>query len=104
MPVNRERLLVPKQNSTLRLEYRTLEQILEEVKECIEHYGKDAYISKHSYDYEETEYYFIMTKEPETDEQMQKRIAREEAWERSSNEQDAADYKRLQEKFGNTKT
>ncbi len=103
MKVNYERKMVPTQQTTsIDFEYDTLEQVLKKVEELIEDYGKDAKIMCHTEIYSDSdkEYMYIYKDELESDEEMAKRIAYEEKFAKLDEERDAAEYKRLQEKFG----
>lgn len=103
MKVNYERKMVPKQQTTsIDFEYDTLEQVSKTVNKLIEEYGKDAKIMCHTESYSDSdkEYMYVYKDELETDEQMAKRIAYEEKFAKMKEERDAAEYKRLQEKFG----
>lgn len=102
LPVNRERKMVPKQHDCLDFEYDTLEAVLEQVKRLIEHHGKDATIQSHSdrYGNSDKEYMYVYTMLPETDSEMAVRIAYEEKWAKEDEAREKAEFKRLQEKFG----
>lgn len=103
MAVNRERKMVGKEMTTLYFDHCTLEDIQRQVNEMIVSYGKDAYIDKHCYAYEDTEYLFVMMKVPETDGEMSKRIEQEEQWDKDCQERDKANYERLQKIYGKKK-
>ena len=103
MTVNRERKMVGKEMTTLNFEYSTLGEILKEIQGHVDAYGADAYISKHCYPYEDTPYLHVMMKVPETDAEMEKRIAQEEQWDKDCQERDKANYERLQKIYGEKK-
>lgn len=102
MTVNRERKMVPRQQTSLNFEYDTLDQVLKRLKELIKDYGKDATIQCHAEQYSNSdkEYMYVYMNEPETDAEMTTRIAYEESWAKLAEERDAAEFKRLQAKFG----
>ena len=102
MEVNYERKMVPKQQTSFNFDYDTLESVLKQVKDAIKSYGKDAKIMCHgdAYSNSDKEYMYVYMDEPETDAEMVKRIAQEEQSKKECDERDAADYKRLQAKFG----
>lgn len=95
MTVNRERKMVGKEMTTLSFEYCTLGDVLKQVQGYVEAYGADAYIDRHCYAYEDREYDFVMMKVPETDKEMEARIAQEEKFEKECQERDKANYERL---------
>ena len=104
MPVNRERKLVKKEVSTLsNLDYSSLKNLLDEVKTLIKDYGEDATIDHRRYEYSNDYYYAIVVLAPEDDRQYERRIQQEEENEKRQEARDAAEFKRLQEKFGSTK-
>lgn len=102
MAVNYERKMVPKEQTSIDFEYDTLELVLKKVKELIQDYGKDAKIMcrREPYSDSDREHMYIYVDEPETDKEMAERIAHEEKYAKLKEERDAAEYKRLQEKFG----
>jgi cell fate regulator YaaT (PSP1 superfamily) len=102
MTVNYERKMVPNEKTSVDFEYDTLEQVLKTVEKLIQQYGKDAKIISRTEPYSNSDrkYMCIYTDEPETDEEMAKRIAYEEKYAKIAEERDAAEFKRLQEKFG----
>ena len=103
MTVNRERKMVGMEMTTLSFEYCTLEDVQRQVNEMVESYGKDAYIDRHCYAYEDREYDFVMMKVPETDNEMAKRIAQEEKWEKDSQDRERENYERLSKIYGEKK-
>lgn len=102
MKVNYERKMIPKQRTSINFDYDSLETVLGEIKRLIKYYGKDAKIMCHtdSYSNSDKEYMYIYSDELETDEEMATRIAAEEKWAKQDEAREAAEYKRLQEKFG----
>lgn len=103
MKVNYERQMVAKeQGGSVDFEYDTLEKVLEKVKQLIKDYGKDAKIMLRcdSYSDSDKETMYVYTEELETDAEMTNRIWREERRKKEYDDRDAAEFKRLQEKFG----
>lgn len=98
--VNRERKHVQNSVTSLCLEYLTLDGVLKNIQNLIEMYGGDATISKHTEEYGESEYYYVMVKEPESDNAMAKRIAQEEKWEAQATDREKRDYEILKAKYG----
>jgi len=102
MKVNYERKIVHKRQTYLELEGLALEEALGKVSLMIREYGGDALIERvcdpHTDSDRETLY--IFKDEPETDEEMSTRIAHEEKYAKLVEACDAAEFKRLQEKFG----
>lgn len=101
--VNYNRKIVPKEQTYISsFEYDTLETVLAEVKRLIKEYGKDAKIMMkgNPYSNSDKESMYLYKDEPETDAEMATRIAKEEKWKQDCDERDAADYKRLSEKYG----
>ena len=101
MAVNRERQLVNAYvGSDLDLEYLSLQEALDCIKELIAKYGKKATIRKYSPDYSNSEYLGVYVDRPETDKEMAARIDREAQREAQQDRRDAEDYARLKSKFG----
>lgn len=100
--VNYERGMRSRNKATVYLEGDTLAKGIAYLQELAEQYGMDATLGLTCEQYSDSdkEYLRVFTQEPETDAEMAKRIADEEEWSRRDDERDAADYKRLQEKFG----
>lgn len=101
--VNYERKMVSVEVDTIDIEYFTLGQILENITKSINEYGKDAKVSLNTYSYTTDTYYAINMMKPETDQQYNKRIAEEEKYYKQQEDRDAAEFKRLSEKFGTNK-
>ncbi len=102
MKVNYERKMVSKEHTSIDFECYTLEEVLNNVKMLIEEYGNDAQIMGKCDPYSDSdkETMYVCKDEPESDEEMARRIAWEENYSKSAEERDAAEFKRLQEKFG----
>lgn len=101
MAVNRKRKIVRTEQQSINVE-GTLKQLAEHVAYLIARYGEDASVDKESYPYDG--YYFAVFKDvPETDEQMNTRIAQEEHWEKLNQIHEKAQYERLQKIYGEKK-
>ena len=105
MTVNRERKMVSKEQTSLSINYSSLKNILEEVQRCIELYGENAtvYMRGEAYSDSDKEYPYIYMDVPETDAEMAARIAQEESWEKTRQENDKANYARLSKIYGEKK-
>lgn len=101
MAVNRERKLVPQEQCSVYFE-RKLGEVLKEIKTLIKEYGEDAYIDGYpdAYSNSDRESFYVFKMMPETDAQYEKRINIEVEWDQRREAQDAAEFKRLQAKFG----
>lgn len=101
MTVNRERKMVPERECYIDVEGK-LSDLLKEVKRLIKDYGPDAYIDGQTEAYSDSdrETMYVFTMRPEDDTEYNKRIAYEEKWAKEAEDRDAAEFKRLQAKFG----
>lgn len=77
----------------------TLKQIQGYVTDLISQYGDDAYVEYVRAPYSDDKYQHLFSVEPETDEEMAKRIALETKWEAESAERELKQYQMLQAKF-----
>lgn len=104
MAVNRERKIVPSEECSFYFKNK-LSEVLKEVKQLIKEYGPDAYVAGRTEDYSDSdrESFYVYVMKPENDVQYNKRIAREEKWEKDAEERDAQEFARLQAKFGAAK-
>jgi hypothetical protein len=86
------------------LDGTTLDSALVKIQEWIKTYGGDAKfnVDTDSYPYDTTEYarVRIMGMREEADHVYEERIKNEARWHQQQEERDAAEYKRLQAKFG----
>lgn len=104
---NLERLMISKMQDLLvdRRTQPSLKEILEITASKIEIYGEDAFVELTTEPYDDTVRAFIFKMIPETDEEMDKRIAQELVWEKQHKERqdklDAEEYARLKAKFEN---
>lgn len=99
MAVCTERKLVAEMQETLDLDTTVL-ALRSQLDIALDLYGRDAYIEKYSYPYEDTERYAIFMKVPETDEQMAKRIAQELMWEATRLQREKQEFERLNKLYG----
>lgn len=87
----------------------TLEEALHKIKRWIQEYGGNSTLDIgqecESYSYSDKEYAYvrIVGMREESDEAYTKRLAQESDYKKRAEERDAAEYKRLQEKFGEKK-
>lgn len=101
MTVNRERKMVNKEQENADFEGYTLKQVLERVQYLIETYGEDATIDEYVYPYSDGPgYSYVWKKVPETDDQMNARIAEEERYTAQHAEYERKQYEMLKAKFG----
>jgi hypothetical protein len=98
--VNRNRMMrdTPMENADF--DGYTLQQVAARIKGLIAQYGPTASIGKHTYPYDDGEYQYVFKEIPETDEQMNERIANEERWFAGDEERERREFERLQAKFG----
>ena len=98
--VNGERQIVWREKTTLDLDYENLAAAAKTINDLAERYGWKARIVKREYAYSDGTYLSVEAEEPETDEEMAKRIAADE---QRKAQQDATErllYERLKAKFG----
>ena len=112
MTVNCERKMVKSEVDTLYVNYINLELLLNHVKKLIKKHGPDAVVTMMSSDFgayvgvtalvPETNVQMerrIAQEERETNVQMQRRIAQEERAEKEQDERDQKEYERLTKKY-----
>jgi len=102
MAVNRERKMVRAEQDSIDVE-GSLKQMAERIAYLIATYGEDASIDKEFYQYDDGYYFAVFKDVPETDEQMTKRIAQEETWEKFHQADQKAQYERLAKIYGEKK-
>jgi uncharacterized protein with von Willebrand factor type A (vWA) domain len=78
----------------------TLQQVADRIAALIATYGPTATIEEHTYPYDDEKYKYVFKNIPETDEQMNERIANEERWFAGDEERERREFERLQAKFG----
>lgn len=98
--IDRNRKKINYHAESVDITYTNLGTALERMKYLVDTYGKDAYIDTYSEGYSETEYLYVYANREETDDEMNKRIAQEEKWEKAREEQELKDFERLKAKFG----
>lgn len=75
-----KRKMVQKEVDSLIVDYTSLGDILKSVKKMIASYGPDAVVEEKTYRYSDSKYLAVMKIVPETDEEMNTRIAAEERY------------------------
>ncbi len=102
--VNKERKIISVEKESADLD-TTLKNALERIQYLIKTYGEDAVLENTSdmYDDSGTTYLKVFAKEPETDEQMKKRIELETQYELAREKRDEAEFERLQKKYDSKK-
>lgn len=99
MPVNRERKTVWREKEFLDLEYTSLERLRNMINSAISAYSEEAVVHKTSIPYSDSDYYAIFVEEPETDEEMARRIETEEKYEKNREYYERQQYEALKAKF-----
>lgn len=94
MPVNRERLTLPRCKEDLDLDYKTLSEVSKLVLDLIVRYGSSATIQEYRPDY-----LGVFVQEAETDKEMAERIALEEEYAARRLEFDRRRYEELKARF-----
>ena len=97
MTVNCERKMVKSEVDTLYVNYINLELLLNHVKKLIKKHGPDAHVQMMSSDF--GAYVGVTALVPETNVQMERRIAQEERAEKEQDERDQKEYERLTKKY-----
>jgi len=97
MAVNYERKMVKSEVDTLYVNYINLELLLNHVKKLIKKHGPDAHVQMMSSDF--GAYVGVTALVPETNVQMERRIAQEDRLEKEQEEQDRKEYERLTKKY-----
>ena len=97
MDVNCKRKMVKAEVDTLYVNYINLELLLNHVKKLIKKHGPDAHVQMMSSDFRA--YVGVVALVPETNVQMERRIAQEERAEKEQDERDQKEYERLTKKY-----
>ncbi len=97
------RKMVSKMVQSLDLSYTSLGSLKDNIDEAIETYGKDSWLDTYNIPYDDSTYWGIYAKVPETDEEYLKRLKDEEAYKERQDARDKAEFERLQKKFGGKK-
>lgn len=100
MTVNRNRMKVWREVTSLDLEYETLVDAITTLERYRAQYGDACRIQKQDYAYDDGFYYAVMCERDETDAEMAKRIAQEEKWDAERTARERAEFERLKVKFG----
>ena len=102
--VDRTRKIVNKPVTSVDIEWSTLESAVKTLHNLVNTYGPNAKIKSYTPQYSDTEYLYVYADEPETDSEMNLRIALEERYEREQEVRDRKEFERLAAKFGGSKT
>lgn len=97
--VDCKRQIISERGESLDVSYNTLGDALERIQYLIDRYGKDAYIDTYEEPYSDREYLCVTVNRPETDDEMNHRIKREEVYEKIREEAELKEFKRLQAKY-----
>jgi hypothetical protein len=100
MTVNRGRMKVWREVTSLDLDYENITSAIATLERYRADYGDACHIQKVEYAYEDGFYYSIMCERDETDAEMNKRIAQEEKWEAILLQNEREEFERLKVKFG----
>ena len=100
MQVNRERKRVQYEVTSIYLEDKSLDRVIQELQGYRAEYGESACLAQRRYPYEDDHYWAIMAERDETDAEMAARIAQEEYWCADHAAREAREYERLRAKFG----
>jgi siroheme synthase (precorrin-2 oxidase/ferrochelatase) len=100
--VNRERILRSREKETVYLDSCTLGEAVEQLKKLVQTYGEKATLDSTCEQYSDSdkEYLRVFVDEPETDDEMNARIAQEERYAAMAENRDRREFERLQAKFG----
>ena len=94
-----ERKNIDREVTSIYLDGETLDEAISTLRQLAEAYGGSAVIRKTTMPYEDYEYLALFVSEPETDQEFQERLTREDKDRRRREEYDAAEFKRLSAKF-----
>ena len=100
MTVNRERKMVQARAYYLDLDYETLADARKEIDRLIAEYGETAVIKTYQESWDDTDRLGVFVDRAETDDEMAKRIAQEERYEKDQAEWDRREFDRLKAKLG----
>lgn len=87
------------EKATLYINFCAVEDIITELQNLSDKYGKDLYIQESTEEYSDDKYLAVMNKELETDEQFAARIEQEDKWQKECDEAARKVFLRLKEKF-----
>ena len=96
---NMNRKMVNRDQGSTSWDGCTLKQIQGYIADLIFQYGDDAYVEYVREPYTDDKSQHVFSVEPETDEEMAKRIAQETKWEEDAERAQLAQYQMLQAKF-----
>ena len=99
MNVNRERKVVPVEVTQLYIDGDTIKDVIAHLQKMALSYGESAIISKEREPYSDNTYLGVFVDRPETDEEMNKRIAQEEVWAKRHADARRQQYEALKKEF-----
>lgn len=94
-----ERKNIDREVASIYLDGETLDEAISTLRQLAEAYGGSAVIRKTSMPYEDYDYLALFVSEPETDQELQARLAREATELKRHEDREAAEFKRLSAKF-----
>lgn len=94
-----ERKNIAREVTSIYLDGETLDEAIKGLQRLADVHGGAAVIRKTTMPYEDYEYLALFVSEPETDQEFQERLTREDKDRRRREEYDAAEFKRLSAKF-----
>jgi hypothetical protein len=103
MAVNHNRKMLNIEQEGAYFDGLSLKQLKVRVDELIVAYGEDASVEWHTYPYDDNRHLYVFKEIPETDEQMETRIAKEEEWEQNRMNYERQEFERLQKVYGEKK-
>jgi hypothetical protein len=100
MAVNRERMKVWREVTSLDLDYESLADVISTLERYRAEHGDACRIRRQDHAYDDGYYYAVMCERDETDAEMTSRIAQEEKWDTERLARERAEFERLMKKFG----
>jgi hypothetical protein len=98
--VDRSRKTVEYAATSVDIEYGTLADARDTIDYLIKTYGADARIDYYQNPYEDHRTLSVFAKRPETDNEYNLRVSREESYEKIVEERERTEFERLSKKFG----
>ena len=99
MKMSNERKTVLKEVGTIDIDGYLVKDVIANLTEMLELYGDDIQISKEQYQYDNGDYLALFKPTPETDEEMEVRIKKENYYKKKMEDSERATFERLQKKF-----
>ena len=94
-----ERKNIEREKTSIYLDGETLDEAISTLRQLAEAYGGSAVIRKTSMLYDDCDYLALFINEPESDQELQARLAREATELKRREDREAAEFKRLSAKF-----